>query len=165
MPDIEEAKKSAIVSYIEQLEHEFSLSRENLISLLQARSVSYVPLDIFATRYLSCLQSLVVYLKENRGYSFSKTARLLGRDNRTIWTSYQQAKKKWKKPLAIQQKPAEYIPLSIFSDRRFSMLEHVVLFLKKKDYPSKDIAKLLLRKQTTISTVLGRAAKKGETRG
>lgn len=158
---IEDAKKEVVLKYIEQLEQEFSFAREDTIELLQARSSSYVPLGVFATRQLSCLQALVAYLKENQKYSFSKISRLLNRDNRTIWTSYQQAKKRRKKLLVLPEKSREYIPISIFSNRRLSVLENITSFLKKKDYSTKEISQLLLRKPTTISTVLGRATKKG----
>lgn len=51
-----------------------------------------IPLSIFKNREL--VESLVVYLKEVFEFSYHKIALLLNRDDRTIWTVYQRAKKK-----------------------------------------------------------------------
>ncbi len=53
-----------------------------------------VPLKIFTEQKLSPLETLVVYLKEQRGLSYHAIAELLLRDDRTIWTTYMRAKKK-----------------------------------------------------------------------
>lgn len=51
-----------------------------------------VPVSIFAGK-LSFLESIVVELKD-KGMRYSEIARLLSRDQRTIWTVYMRAKKK-----------------------------------------------------------------------
>ena len=43
---------------------------------------------------LSSLESIVSYLKAERKISYAEIARLLHRDQRTVWTVYQRAKKK-----------------------------------------------------------------------
>jgi DNA-directed RNA polymerase specialized sigma24 family protein len=53
-----------------------------------------VPLKIFIEQRLSPLETLVVYLKEQRQLSYHEIAELLQRDDRTIWTTYMRAKKK-----------------------------------------------------------------------
>jgi hypothetical protein len=54
------------------------------------------PCSIFNSK-LSALESLVEYLKEQRSLSYHEIAKLLQRDDRTIWTVYSRAKKKLSK--------------------------------------------------------------------
>lgn len=56
-----------------------------------------IPISIFSNRKLSVLEALVSYLKDTQGLKFSQIAVLLDRDQRTIWTSYSRAKKKYVK--------------------------------------------------------------------
>jgi hypothetical protein len=53
-----------------------------------------IPLGIFSDRKLSTTENLVVYLKEHHGLKYRDIARILQRDERTIWTVYNRAKKK-----------------------------------------------------------------------
>ncbi|RJQ17200.1 hypothetical protein C4573_04065 [Candidatus Woesearchaeota archaeon] len=55
-----------------------------------------IPSSIFQDRALKVLEILVEYLKEERALSYHEIAVLLNRDDRTIWTVYQRAKKKRK---------------------------------------------------------------------
>ena len=55
-----------------------------------------IPLSIFHDRKLSVLEAISEYLKENHSLKFSVIARLLNRDQRTIWTVYKRAKNKRK---------------------------------------------------------------------
>ncbi len=52
-----------------------------------------VPLSIFKDKNLSSLEALVRFLK-NLDMNYAEIARLLNRDQRTIWTVYSRAKKK-----------------------------------------------------------------------
>lgn len=56
-----------------------------------------VPISIFSNRKLSILESLVSYLKKTQNLKLSQIASLLNRDQRTIWTSYSRARKKYAK--------------------------------------------------------------------
>jgi len=53
-----------------------------------------IPSSIFQDRKLSVLEAMVEYFKEKKNLKYSEIARLLNRDDRTIWTSYQRAKQK-----------------------------------------------------------------------
>ena len=53
-----------------------------------------IPSSIFQDRDLSVLEAIVEYFKEKKELKYSEIARLLNRDDRTIWTSYQRAKEK-----------------------------------------------------------------------
>jgi hypothetical protein len=56
----------------------------------------HVPISIIQRSKLSILESIVVHLKENYNLKFSEIARLLQRDQRTVWTAYSRAGKKSK---------------------------------------------------------------------
>lgn len=53
-----------------------------------------IPTFIFRDRDLAALESVVVYLKDSHGLTYAQIAKLLNRDDRTIWTTYNRAKKK-----------------------------------------------------------------------
>ena len=53
-----------------------------------------VPTFIFKNRDLAALEAIVIYLRDTHGYNYAQIAKLLNRDDRTIWTTYQRAKKK-----------------------------------------------------------------------
>ena len=53
-----------------------------------------IPSFIFRNRDLAALEAIVVYLKDSQGMTFAQIAKLLNRDDRTIWTTYTRAKKK-----------------------------------------------------------------------
>ena len=53
-----------------------------------------IPSFIFKDRRLAALESVVVYLKDSLGYNYAQIGRFLNRDQRTIWTTYNRAKKK-----------------------------------------------------------------------
>ena len=53
-----------------------------------------IPSFVFRDRNLAALEAIVVYLKDSQGMTYAQIARLLNRDDRTIWTTYTRAKKK-----------------------------------------------------------------------
>ena len=55
-----------------------------------------IPVSILKDRNLSVLENIVSYFKDTFGLAYHKVAVLLNRDDRTIWTVYQRAKKKKK---------------------------------------------------------------------
>ena len=54
----------------------------------------FVPLSIFSQRGLSILESLCVYLRETFGLNYHNIGMLLGKDERTVWTVVNRAKRK-----------------------------------------------------------------------
>ncbi|MEK6984154.1 MAG: hypothetical protein AABX33_06280 [Nanoarchaeota archaeon] len=62
----------------------------------EALSPYSIPVSILKDRNLSVLENVVAYLKDTFGLQYHKIALLLNRDDRTIWTVYQRAKKKRK---------------------------------------------------------------------
>ena len=53
-----------------------------------------VPIHIFKDRSLSVLEALAEYLKDELNLRYCRIASLLNKDQRTIWTVYNRAKKK-----------------------------------------------------------------------
>lgn len=56
-------------------------------------TIYYIPINVF-NKNLSILEAAVSYLKDHYHLKYSDIARLLGKDDRTIWTTYKRAKKK-----------------------------------------------------------------------
>jgi len=54
----------------------------------------HVPISTFQDRSLSMLEAITEYLKEKLNLRYCQIAALLNRDDRTVWTVYQRAKKK-----------------------------------------------------------------------
>ncbi|RMD57871.1 hypothetical protein D6825_02730 [Candidatus Woesearchaeota archaeon] len=118
-----------------------------------------VPASIFSNK-LSPAEALIKYLKENKGLKNSEIARMLNRDQRGIWSTNKRAQKKM--PRAIPEGLEEpRIPLSIFSDRKLSILEHTVTHLRKT-HKIADIARILNKDPSTIAAVNHRARRKLE---
>lgn len=166
-----------ISSLISELQKTSNLSKEDLIKLLKLFELQQksklsseelfkkieeiqIPISIFKTN-LAPLESLVKYLKENLNLSYKKISVLLNRSNKTIYSSYNFTLKKKSEKFVI--KKSEYlIPISIFSDRKFSILESLVQYLKSQQFSFKQISDLLQKDYRTIWTCYSRAKKKNE---
>ncbi len=122
----------------------------------QHNNTPHIPVDIFATA-LSPAESLVKYLKEHKQLRYADIARLLNRDQRSIWCTYNNAKTK--NPHPFNPALPATIPASLFSSRKLSILEHLVSHLKQK-HTITAIAKLLNKSISTIATVHQRARRK-----
>lgn len=118
-----------------------------------------IPVKIFDNKFLSCLEAIVKYLKENLKLRFVKIALLLNRNSRTIWTTYQKVKKKMPMPFSSLFSKIN-IPISNFSDRNFSTLESLVGYLKNLNLTNHEIAIMLQRDDRTIWTIYDRVKKK-----
>ncbi|MFH1063698.1 MAG: hypothetical protein V1729_01310 [Candidatus Woesearchaeota archaeon] len=136
------------------------LALNELVSLYTENSPQdAIPVSIFA-RSLSPSESLCKYLKENCNLSFHEIAVLLNRDDRSIWTSYSRASKKSTDPITAS-KDDVLVPISIFSDRACSILEHVVDYLKTNySLSNSRIAELTKKHPSAIATVAKRAERK-----
>jgi hypothetical protein len=55
---------------------------------------SWLPISIFTDKNLGPLEAIAIYLKDKVNLSFNEIAKLLNRDNRTIWACYHKRKKK-----------------------------------------------------------------------
>lgn len=118
-----------------------------------------VPISIFDDKK-HVLESLVKYLKEDLGLSFHEIAMLLARDDRTIWTTYNNSKKMKKTKKKSSKKSKKTVPISIFSEKKLSILESVIIYLKERGMNHAEIASLLKRDQRNIWTLAKRAEEK-----
>ena len=156
--DFENALKS-LVNYLGQ---EKGFSSDEIIRLItkggKPEAVE-IPSCIFNNK-LSSLESVVKYLKENLDLKYSEIAKLLNRDDRTIWATYSNSRKKFAKRFAVENNKY-FIPALIISNRSLSVLESIVYYLKDDcNLKYSQIALLLCRDQRTIWTVYNRRRKK-----
>lgn len=125
---------------------------EPAISIQEER---FVPLSIISGK--SSLEALVLYLKDFSELRFNDIAKLLNRDQRTIWVTYANAKKK-KLVLDIENSSQLMLPLNIFYSRNFSVLENIVLYLRTTHSLSfNQISDLIGKNYQTVRTVYKRA--------
>lgn len=118
-----------------------------------------IPLGIFSKK-LGALEALTKYLKENLDMKYSEIGRLLVRDERTIWSSYDKAKKKMGVGFVVGKIGLE-IPISEFSDNRLTILERIVVYLKdgmQKKYS--EISEIIDRDQRNVWGTYSKAKKK-----
>jgi len=151
---IQETKNRAILDVIDSLKTEFNVSGSEIISLLISVDKEMVPLEIFSDRHLSGLQALVKYLKENLGYKNVQIASLLNKDTRSIWSAYDKSKSRVKSKYAINESK-KLVPISIFQATD-SVLEALVVFLRKEKWSNGSIALVLRRSEGTISNLYKR---------
>ncbi len=121
-----------------------------------------IPLCAFSLE-LSSLETIVKYLKENLKVELKEMSIILGRSVKTLWQAYSSSKRKYPYPLRADDFSLT-IPILLFKDRRLSVLEHIVFYLKGKDMKFSDIARVLKRNPRTIWTIYQRAKIKGRKR-
>lgn len=156
-----QSKFEALIPLIHFFKEKHNLTKEDLVKLFEDTSEIKVPLSIFSLSF-SPLESLVKYLKENLGLRYHEIASDLNRDDRSIWRTYQQAKSKSK--VAFESKKDDYmIQISIFRDRKSSVLENLVVYLKDgQNLTVREISTLTNKSVSTIWTVYNRAKKKAK---
>jgi len=152
-------KKKKILEALKELKQELGISTEEIIRTAKTLKEEelIIPASLFETK-LAPAESLIKYLKENLKMKHSEIASLLNRDDRTIWTLYQQSLTK-KKTLEIKEDSIG-IPIKIFSNRKLSILEAITLHLRKNKLSNVQIASLLNKDPRNIFTVYRRAQKK-----
>jgi len=110
-------KLSALESIVKYLKENINLSNKEIARLLNRDSRTiwstnhnaakklpeqfilqeseiHIPLSLLRERKLSVLETIVVHLKEEYGLTHHNIAVLLRRNDRTVWTVYNRAKKK-----------------------------------------------------------------------
>ena len=119
-----------------------------------------IPIEIFK-QTTSPSESLCKYLKENKNLKFAEISKLINRDQRTIWLNYRNARKKKKEKIQIKDaKPELSIPINIFSNRKLSILESLIFYLREKQLKNIEIANLLNKDSRNIHTFYKRALNK-----
>jgi len=158
LTDVELGSIRGAVEALEAVRKKHSISYEDLLGLVVGGR-DRVPVTIFS-RKLSSLEAIARYLKDELCLSHHKIAELLGRDERNIWHSYHDSLKKH--PEALAAGPAQFfIPLKIFAEKKFSILESIVVHLRHEYSLSyRQISALVQRNEKTVWTVYSRAKKR-----
>lgn len=160
------------LSIIEEISKKHNIDFDQIAELLSNRErYISIPVGLFRSK-LGPLETLVRYLKDVLDYSYSQIGKLLSRDETTIWTSYQNSLKKGKIVVDLEIKDIDFkslkikkqeliIPLSVFSERKLSVLESLCLYLYENFELSYHLIGILLdRDERTVWTVINRARKK-----
>ena len=113
----------------------------------------FIPLSVLKSH--SALQSIVHYLKDAHKLSYVQIARILNRDQRTIWVTYH-AKK-----IDYTVDDSLMIPVSIIARRNLSVLESIVFYLITAEGLSIiELSRILGKNYQTVRTVYKRALTK-----
>lgn len=148
---------------VDKLKEKYNLSSNEIFSLVEKKPVSkevLTPLSIFEVKGLSALEAICKYLKEEFDFRFHEIALLLNRNDRTIWTTYNNGAKKRKEKLSVKGSRF-FVPVSVFKDRKLSVLEAIVKYLRDNfNLRYSQIAVLLARDERNVWTVYNRAKKK-----
>jgi len=146
---------------LNELKEKYNLGYDEIINIIKEDSKEItIPISVFNNDKLSTLEIICKYLKEILNLNYHGIAVFLNRDDRTIWTTYQNSLKKSSKSLVVERSEI-FIPISIFSDRKFSSFELLIIFLKERSkLRYNNIAKLLRKDQRNVWTVYNRAIKK-----
>ena len=140
---------------------EYSLKIEEPLEIMKDRGGSFeinseinIPLNLIKGN--SSLQAIVCFLKEDLSLNFKSIADLLNRDQRTVWSSYNQVSERQSHPLSSYS-----FPIDILRSRRLSVLESIVFYLRNELALSfNEIAQELGKSYMTIWTVYRRALAK-----
>jgi len=166
MPSKEEFVEKKLLDTLSYL-REQGFSSEEIIELIskllrvEAKEEVKVPISVFNNEYLSSLENIVKYLRENLLLSFKQIAGLTNRNEIALAVTYRNAKKKMEAKFVVTEISPYSIPVSILKDRNISVLENIVAYLKDNfGLAYHKIAVLLNRDDRTIWTVYQRAKKK-----
>ena len=167
MPKKEEkAAEQRLLSTLEYLKRQ-GLSSEEIIELVNkflkvpVKEEVKVPISVFNNDYLSSLENIVKYLRENLLLTFKQIGSLTNRNQIALAVTYRNAKNKMESRFVVEEISPYSIPVSILKDRKLSVLENIVSYLKDTfGLTYHNIAVLLNRDDRTIWTVYQRAIKK-----
>jgi DNA-directed RNA polymerase specialized sigma24 family protein len=117
------------------------------------------------------LEAVTKYMKENLEMNYCEIADILNRNERTIWTAYNKAKQKQPElinlektlmmlPIIKLEKILIVLPVSLFQNRKLTILECIITYLKEKGLKFSEIAGLLNRDQRNIWAIYTKAMKK-----
>ena len=163
--DKEKVEKKLLVtlSYLKKQD----LSSEEIIELIKKllevpdKEEVKIPISVFKNDKLGSLETIVKYLRENLLLSFKQIASLTNRNDVALAVSYRNAKRKLEAKFAIEEISPYSLPVTILQDRKLSVLENIVSYLKDTfGLAYHKIALLLNRNDRTIWTVYQRAKKK-----
>lgn len=158
---LDQQKREAIVQHITYLLDTFfsSSEKQEILHALLPSQEQGIPLSIFKAP-LSGLELITKYLKEHEHRSLKSIAQFLHRKPSTIYNTYAKATQKFPHPLDVSDFSLT-VPASLFAQRRYSILELLVSYLKdQRHLTMMHIATLLHRNYNTVKTVYRRYLEK-----
>ncbi|MFC1741662.1 hypothetical protein ACFL3V_03955 [Nanoarchaeota archaeon] len=118
-----------------------------------------IPVSVFRCG-LSGLEAVTVFLKDTRQWNIRRISSELNRKPSTLYATYTNAKKKLSQEMDVTDFSFA-IPVDVFADRRFSVLELIVSHMRdKQDLALPRIATLLGKNYSTVKTAYRRYRKK-----
>jgi len=153
-----EEKQKIIKLLTTEIKKKYKLNNKEITSFIEIRKQIQIPTNIFSKK-LGALEAITKYLRENLNLNYKEIAVLLNRNERTIWTAYNKSKQKQSKPLEIKEIKIS-MPVSIFKNKKPTILESTIIYLKQKKLKYVEIADLLNRNQRNIWTIYSRAIRK-----
>jgi len=151
-------KKEITNIIIEKLKEKYKLNKKEVLEIIKIKETLTIPATIFSKK-LGALEAIIKYMKENLGMSYRNIAQHLERDERTIWTAYKKSQEKQEQPLEIKETKI-LLPLSIFKNKKLTILEAVIIYLKQQGIKYSEMSEIINRDQRNIWTVYSRAVKK-----
>ena len=143
-----------------------ALSKNEKIDLLASLVLSIkektslgIPIAIFDNEKLSIFEALAKYMKENLHLRFVMIGSMLKRSDKTIWTTYKKAKEKFPEPFPSADSDIN-IPIEKFSNRKLTIFEILVDYLKSINLTNHEVGVRLHRDDRTIWSVYDRTKKK-----
>jgi len=148
-------KRDELVTHISNLLSSLSEGeKEDIFEEVIKTKPTGIPISVFKAN-LSGLGIIVKYLRENEGKSFKEISKILNRKLSTLYNTYNNSKIKFRDNLDISDSSIT-IPFDIFKNRKYSVLESIVVNLKKQNLSFTQISSLLNKKYSTIRTVYRR---------
>lgn len=139
------------------LSDKYNLTPKDLTSIVDENIE--IPSSIYQEKKISTLEITVKYLKEELHLRYSQISKILNRDERTVWTTYNNTLKKTKSRLIIEK--SILIPIKVLSTRKYSILESITEYLKEtQGLRFSQISRILSLDQRTIWTCYHRIQKK-----
>lgn len=131
-------------------------SKNELIELILRQQDIQIPVSIFEND-VAPLGAVVLYLKNHEGLTIKEISQRLNRNDKTIWTTYNNVKY-----YELKVTKSNYsIPLRVFSKINLSILETAVYYLKNTyDLSFIKISVLMNRNNKTIWTCYNRYLQK-----
>jgi hypothetical protein len=146
--------------FIKYLDEVYKPSKLLVPSFVEKAEQLLIPVSVFNNSYLSALEAIVKYLHENKELRLSEIAKLINRDQRAVGVTYRFASRKMK--MVLKAPVSKYkLPVSVVAERKLSVLESIVYYLKiTHNLSYHDIAIIVRRDDRTVWTVYQRALKK-----
>jgi hypothetical protein len=151
---LHQKKRQELIKQISNIFTQLSTEeKQDILSEVLKKRIG-MPISVFKAN-LSSLEIITKYLREVENKPFKEISKILNRKLSTLYNTYNNSKIKFKKSLDVSDNSIT-IPFDIFKDRKYSILESIVAYLKDKEFSFTQISILLNKNYNTIKTVYRR---------